>query len=128
MKIGFTGARTTRTKEQLRWLQNRLAALECTEFHHGDCLGADSQAHDIAHALGIWIVVHPPTISTFRAFRESGQEYRQPFDFLVRNKHIVDETTMLLALPDGPERLRSGTWSTIRYARLKDSIIEVKMP
>jgi predicted Rossmann fold nucleotide-binding protein DprA/Smf involved in DNA uptake len=29
----------------------------------------------------------------------------------------VNETGVLVAMPDGPEELRSGTWATVRYAR-----------
>jgi hypothetical protein len=37
-------------------------------------------------------------------------------EYLQRNRDIVDATDVLLAAPDGPERVRSGTWSTVRYA------------
>jgi predicted Rossmann fold nucleotide-binding protein DprA/Smf involved in DNA uptake len=33
-----------------------------------------------------------------------------------RNMDIVTLTSMLLAMPGGPEKVRSGTWSTIRAA------------
>lgn len=37
--------------------------------------------------------------------------------YLERNKHIVDNCEMMIACPKEPEHtVRSGTWSTIRYA------------
>jgi hypothetical protein len=39
-------------------------------------------------------------------------------DNLTRNRDIVDTASMLIAAPEGnAERLRSGTWATVRYAR-----------
>src|SRR5258706_311318 len=37
-------------------------------------------------------------------------------DYIARNHDIVDDTDILYACPDGPEKVRSGTWATIRYA------------
>jgi hypothetical protein len=88
-------------------------------FHHGQCIGSDDHAARIAKVLGCWIVSHPPTnrkaVSDFPA-----DEYRAPKPYLHRNRDIVDETSILIATPgELEERLRSGTWATIRYARSK---------
>lgn len=40
-----------------------------------------------------------------------------PMDPLVRNQVIVTRSKVLVAAVEEPETLRSGTWSTIRYAR-----------
>lgn len=87
------------------------------ELHHGDCIEADAEAHEIARALGWHIVGHPPTNPHKRAFCQF-DEARPPAPYLVRNRHIVNETTALLATPRSfAEVIRSGTWATIRYAR-----------
>lgn len=45
------------------------------------------------------------------------QREEGPEDLLARNRDIVDETEILIACPGHMhEELRSGTWSTIRYA------------
>lgn len=90
-----------------------------TEFHHGDCEGADAEAHDIvAEILGvdkIWI--HPPTDTKYRAYKESPHILKDA-GYLVRDRHIVNVSTILLAAPKtDKEELRSGTWTTVRYAR-----------
>src|SRR5688500_12413561 len=87
------------------------------EFHHGDAVGADAEAHDIAAALGCAIVIHPPAEARQRAFKP-GPDIRPAKTYLIRNKNIVRETEMLIAAPaERIEQLRSGAWSTVRFAR-----------
>lgn len=89
-----------------------------TEFHHGDDKGADADAHALVRETlpNCRIVVHPPD-NGYRRAHCSGDVVLQAHPFLVRNHHIVDACSCLIATPDGPEVLRSGTWATIRYAR-----------
>jgi hypothetical protein len=130
MIVGFTGTRLGTTYEQAVWLQERLMTLGTTELHHGDCVGADDMVHDLARWLGVRIVIHPPDDDHYRAFCEAieGDEVLDPKPYLDRNHDIVDVCDVLLALPDGPERLRSGTWSTVRYARRIGKRVEVREP
>ena len=116
MRIGFTGTRQGMTERQRSAVRDLLASYAGTILHHGDAIGADAEAHDIALALGCAIVIHPPAIATERAFK-TAVEIRAAKPYLVRNKHIVRETALLIAAPAEPvEQLRSGTWSTVRYA------------
>lgn len=100
---------------QVLELTAQLAGCGATELHHGDCQGSDAQAHQIARTLGLRIVGHPPVAHGLRAFC-SCDELRAPQEFLTRNKAIVLATEVLFATPSGRPTLRSGTWSTIRYA------------
>lgn len=124
MKIGFTGTRQGMSQVQkdslYRILEDYREAGE-VEFHHGDCLGADDEAHDIAIQTHCSVVVHPPKIATFRAFRhEAGVKVLPPKDYFDRNHDIVDATDFLIAAPKTDhEELRSGTWATVRYADKK---------
>ena len=114
---GFTGTQAGMTQKQMAAFAAVLDASVRGEFHHGDCVGSDEQAHDIAHKLGYRIVVHPPTIGDKRAYKE-GDIARAVAPYLTRNHDIVDDTTWLIAAPRGfKEELRSGTWATVRYAR-----------
>lgn len=138
MKIGFTGTQAGMTDEQALTfaslfrldvhvrakLQGEMETPgDKLEFHHGDCIGADSSAHDIVRDItgpgrfdGIPIIVHPPINQSKRAFT-IGHSERQPKPYLERNHDIVDECDLLIACPKGfTEELRSGTWATIRYA------------
>ncbi len=134
MKIGFTGTQRGMTKKQLVAFRDLIAARsfdhgDDLEFHHGDCIGADAQAHDIVDTLGHHIVIHPPSDGSKRA-RCAGDDVTvlDPLPYLIRNKNIVDATTMLVATPGGIETLRSGTWSTVRYARKLGRRIHIIMP
>jgi hypothetical protein len=117
--IGFTGTRNPLTAPQLESLQRVLQRLQtrgASSIHHGDCRGADEAAHRLAGALGLRRVIHPPDVDTLRAFC-LGEETCPPAPYLTRNRHIVEAGGILVACPDGPERLKSGTWSTVRHAR-----------
>jgi hypothetical protein len=136
LKIGFTGTRfgmsaqqKTQFEELLRSMDSR-DELPILEFHHGDCLGADTHAHRIIrrHFPHIRIVIHPPREAIERAF-SVGDDIRLPQTYLQRNHNIVDETDFLIAAPkDRTEVLRSGTWATIRYARAKGLKMAILYP
>jgi len=116
MKIGFTGTQKGMTPHQHKSVYLMLSEELPEEIHHGDCIGADDEVHNIASELRIKIVIHPPIKGGKRAFR-LGDESRPEQHYLVRNQQIVNETDVLIATPkSNKEELRSGTWSTIRYA------------
>jgi predicted Rossmann fold nucleotide-binding protein DprA/Smf involved in DNA uptake len=117
--FGVTGTRKGITDAQTRWLREQLAYAET--LHHGACVGADEAAHTIALDLGSSIVVHPPENTRLMAEVRTPPRGRsfvicQSKPYLERNHDIVDASDRLLALPDGPERPKSGTWATVRYA------------
>lgn len=115
MIVGFTGTQEGMTQAQVKRLRSLLGP--ANEFHHGDCIGADAEAHEVAESLGLFIVVHPPVNSYKRAFK-NGHVVLPPLPFLTRNHEIVRVCDQLLAAPRmEEEELRSGTWATVRFAR-----------
>ena len=87
------------------------------EFRHGDCVGADAEAHELITGLCPTIIIHPCHISTMRAWckAQTVLGIKAPLE---RNHDIVDAVDILIAAPyTNEEQLRSGTWATIRYAR-----------
>lgn len=120
MRIGFTGTQCGMSDWQKRQLKELLVLLGAAELHHGDCIGADAEAHEIAKRLKLRVVVHPPDDPKKRAFVTDADEWRQPLPYLVRNREIVDATFILIAAPLSDQmRVRSGTWATWRYAKSK---------
>lgn len=117
-KLGFTGTQDGMTPCQIARVSQFLADYEIKEVHHGDCVGADNQFNFLCRAFKIFIVIHPPSNATKRAFCGGYGQIRAPQEYLVRNHDIVRESECLLAAPKTEEEaLRSGTWATVRFAR-----------
>jgi hypothetical protein len=117
---GFTGRSTPVPPIQARSLWLVMETLGADEGHHGDCVGADAVFDRVCVDQGITRHAHPglskPGKSNKRAY--CGAEHvHLPLPYLERNRVIVASCTVLIACPAGPERLRSGTWATVRYAR-----------
>jgi len=123
MRIGFTGSREGMTNAQVlhvHMLLGDLRWLEATQVSHGMCVGSDVQFHEMAKALGYFIVGCPGTI-----YSEPWQRANVTCDLvmpekpmLARNRIIVHESDVVIACPkEREEKLRSGTWATVRYAR-----------
>ena len=126
MKVGFTGTQHGMSPRQHRKLAAILRGLDVSEFHHGDCIGSDAEAHVIAQSLGIRVVVHPPENDAKRAFvtlsrgtaQRHADDIRVPRPYLKRNHDIVSACELLIATPkEHHEQRRSGTWATIRFAK-----------
>lgn len=100
------------------------------ELHHGDCVGADEQAHKIVrwYSEPIKIHGHPPDLVAKRA-KCSFDTVDEPKPYLVRNHAIVAATLCLIAAPAQPQEvLRSGTWATVRHARKLNRWIAIAFP
>lgn len=144
MKIGFTGTQIGMTRKQKNSFFQLIAKITAREwinevivFNHGDCVGADAQAHHLT--VEVWkfnnfrssdakVVIHPPKNSYKRAFCKA-KEIREPKEYIERNHIIVDESDILIATPkEFDEQLRSGTWATVRYARKKNKRVYIINP
>lgn len=106
-----------------------------TEFHHGDCVGADDEAADAVHSLsdeelsGVRIVCHPPADETHRAFNDKHCERREPKTHFARNRAIVEGTDALVACPcEMQHQSRGGTWYTHDYAKKHGKPVYVVWP
>lgn len=122
MKLGFTGTREKLADAQIIALRAWLEANRPTEFHHGACLGADATAALQVKAIygrSVRLIARPGNMPKYASqpALDVSDERHPPVYTLTRNKSIVENTDLLLACPSGPEVLRSGTWSSIRWAR-----------
>lgn len=129
--VGFTGTRRGMTSEQETTFAAQLVGLtdpRAEMLVHGDCLGADAQAHAIARRLGLEAVAYPANIPGMRAFTDAGT-MASPAPPLERNKRIVGACGLLIATPArSVEEQRSGTWATIRYARRQGKHVIIIWP
>lgn len=138
--IGFTGSQRGMTNFQKRILKEILELKQCTEFAHGDCIGSDAEANEIAFDFGVRIFsIYPPLNQRKQAHCFPVTEIQSKYDgqfrsviyrgitiqvrwftkdeYLARNKKIVDHSQWMIACPkEHQHSIRSGTWSTIRYA------------
>lgn len=130
--IGISGYRYGPVSiEQAEALKKAVEAAPCgITFHQGCCIGIDEYVAKLAFGSHR-VVAHPPIDerATFKNWREYCSEIREPLDYLDRNKAIVDSTTELWLGPNSlTETLRSGTWSTYRYARRRRVPIRIFWP
>lgn len=117
MRISFTGTRRGMTHEQTSSLRGLLSVSSAELLVHGDCVGADEQAHELATSLSIRTRARPSDSGAHRAHCVA-DEIADPRPPLDRNRDIVDDGDFLIAAPgQASEIARSGTWTTIRYAR-----------
>lgn len=125
MRIGFTGSQKGMTEHQKSEVKRILASHEAdvTQIHHGGCIGADAQFHEICFTFGrasFIPIVHPASDvspSKVAKLEPPDATYLPAKPALVRNRVIVDSSDVIIATPgQGYEVVRSGTWATIRYA------------
>jgi hypothetical protein len=149
--VGFTGTRDGMTPEQKTTFVEVLSPYHGRfDFHHGDCLGADDEAHGLVVGDLLLndpgsgdprIAIHPPSDPKLRARRrpclEFGDWLCPEKPYLERNRDIVDACDMLIAcpkerrpdIPVDPTNLYSGgTWYTVRYAQTVDKPITIIWP
>jgi hypothetical protein len=119
--IGTTGTRYGLTEEQRYWVEdfsdNKNNIIDV--LHHGDCIGSDAEVATIFSRRGTYIIAHPGHgRAELRAHCAVNNLVLPVRPYLSRNRDILRASLMLLGFPKTEiEITRSGTWSTIRYAR-----------
>lgn len=122
ISIGFTGTRRGMTgfqRDMVKWhLNNWWTYYDEIILHHGNCVGSDRELVLLAKDLvGFRIIGHPMVGGNWQASTSNNDETLDARPPLIRNKAIVVSSQILLATPrEHHEVLRSGTWTTIRYA------------
>jgi hypothetical protein len=117
--LGFTGTKYGLSHKQMAGVINFLTYHRFNVLHHGCCIGADYQVALIAKGLDFTVIGHPPINEKFMM----GEMYlndvtRKPKTYLERDLNIITESAYLLATPKTMKKVpRSGTWTTIEYAK-----------
>lgn len=123
---GFTGTRVGMTVKQCDAVWDMIAKVDVLK--HGDCIGADADAHAIAVQLGKTVEIHPPDNPKLRAGMHSEKKF-PPKPYRERNRDIVDGCRVLIATPKSTkEEPYSGTWTTIRYAVEQGKPVRIVFP
>ena len=92
---GFTGTKEGLSQNQHQALSGLLNKINV--LHHGDCVGADEQAHNIVVANPeILIYIHPPLQSKLRAYCKLATMTYEVKPYIERNHDIVDATNCLI--------------------------------
>lgn len=130
MILGFTGRQDGMTERQRATVGRLFRELGLKVLHHGGCIGADTEAHEMALVLRAAIRIHPGTDR-----KKYGDCPRAVLVYparpnLARNLDIVlmGEDGLVAAPRDEVEVLRSGTWATIRYARKMKRVTWIVSP
>lgn len=131
--VGFTGTQVGMTVDQVATLTSFLALHPNFVGRHGVCVGADEQFDRVARAaLGFeYMELHPCNLLDKR-----GQVPQAPRDVwhpalgpLQRNEIIVRRSDLVIATPKEDHMiLRSGTWTTVRYALKAGKPVHVILP
>lgn len=121
--VGFTGTRKGMTVNQLGMVKALLAqgkspqALAESWFHHGMCIGSDTEAHKIAKGLTHKIYGHPPSDKKYYSdLALECDAIDPPYSYHGRNQRIVMAVRFLIATPYDNSG-KGGTWWTINCAR-----------
>lgn len=131
--LGFTGSRENgmpTVQQRYELYQMVHVSFRPIEVHHGDCINSDATFHEVCCTPGQkrpYIYVHPPDNPRYRAYCKGDATF-DPLPYMKRNDVIVDLIDALIATPRGPEKLRSGTWATVRRARKKGIPIYIIWP
>ncbi len=132
MIIGFIGSRYGMTLEQKKVVLDLLTRFEAKEVHHGDCVGADRQFHDMVIELDMTIVVHPPSNQRLRAYCIGDSDRVRVLPqraYPERNLDFVEESDILIATSKSSAWIpRSRTWYTIGVATMRGKVVHVVYP
>jgi hypothetical protein len=121
-------------------LEELFEELRPQEFHHGNAVGADFDAHKLLRfvmgkkvLIHLWPAVPEPKGSIIANDLGGPIQFHEGNAPLLRNRDIVDNGDELVACPlilpkNAGEVLRSGTWATVRYARNKGRTIHFVWP
>lgn len=130
--LAFTGSKDRLTTSQKAALEDEIIDHREAGYlwmHNGDCVMSDEYAARMWVKYNGKVMLHPPIADKYRAFFEKATIVCEPREYLVRDHHMVDCSKRLIATPQTfDEQVRSGTWTTVRYARKLRLGITIVLP
>ena len=134
MRIAMTGTQKGMNAFQMSECWILLHLFRPKEVHHGGCVGADKNFHDIVRHLpgpSLKVHCHPAWDKVGDQMADCyGDKNYQSLPPLVRNQEMVMQgVDGLWAFPHQERMIvRSGTWATVRYALKADRRVFVITP
>jgi predicted Rossmann fold nucleotide-binding protein DprA/Smf involved in DNA uptake len=128
--IGFSGTQHGMSPDQRETVRNLLSTyylMGGTKFVHGNCIGADEEAAEMAMEMGYYVFAHIAATGNKQSERNTFHDCSEvPLPPLTRNRLIVNESTRMIIAPyRDTEHIRSGTWATYRYAHKQNRPIAI---
>ena len=128
MLISFTGTRKGMTHQQINTFTKLLFELGAEVLIHGDCIGADADAHVLAMGQEIEVRKRPCNLQSQRAFTDGGIIIAEPEPPLDRNVSPIPNglrfpRPMSWSGPAKPLRrkksnvIAKGNWQSSRFQR-----------
>ncbi len=137
----FTGTHKGLTGNQADALRDWIVRLtqgeEPITWHHGGCRGGDALFFTILRRLReagkvsdkVFVEVHPGDMRQRWSYLGLADLVHDVRPYLIRNQVMVTIGSTLIACPhEYKEKLRSGTWATVRYARKRHKPIIIIYP
>lgn len=125
----FTGTRAGMTQSQIERVRYFIKLLNPSGAIHGDCMGGDSQFHQLCLLAGVRVTIFPSTLRGTRALCIDAKYVHKPAPPLDRNIHMLRCATEVIAAPRGMvEEIRSGTWHAIRNTRKMGKPVRICYP
>lgn len=122
--LGITGTRDGMTKAQEKAFLSTVETLlkrypMLNTFHHGCCIGVDTEAAQLLKDLYNFKVIDHPPINKSLIGEFKGDEIREDKSYFARNRDIVNESQIIIAITKEakqPVPSKGGTWYTLNYA------------
>jgi len=126
MRVGFLGTTNGMTTKQYNAVSKYIMSLKPNsgfDFHHGQCIGADKQFHDIIYNNTMaTIIIHPPyeKKDVFEVKVNRRIIFLPPKSYLIRNMEIVLASEFLISAPSGmKDIMKSDVWTALKFAKSK---------
>lgn len=131
--VGFTGTQEGMTSAQMSGVLYFLGQYEAFIGYHGLCVGADMQFDTIARTLPGFrgMVGFPAKGVGDKAITPDPSQFFEicdPLPPLSRNRLIAAKDVLLATPKEDRMVVRSGTWTTVRYAIAKKTPVFIVLP
>ena len=129
MRVGFVGGFKDFVEEQKETFSHLIKELNPEEYHHGDLVGSEKEAHDIVRLLlpSCKIHIHPSVRDNKRAFCK-GDVMHIEMDYVPRDLDLLEDIQLLIVchmLVTNKSRLMRSTGPNAMISHAKEQGIDL---